>query len=92
MANLALISHDSIFPLMHIFIQNGQNALHLAAAYGHVDIVRSLAPKLKSLVHSMDNNGFTMLHWAVWAGNAEVVQLVIEEFQLECNARDKVSV
>ena len=33
-----------------------------------------------------------MLHWAAQAGKAEVVRLVIEEFQLECNARDKASV
>lgn len=40
----------------------------------------------------MDNNGYTMLHWAAVGGHAEVVQYVIDEFRLDPTAHDKVRV
>ena len=51
-----------------------------------------MAPKMESLHHSTDNDGFTMLHWAAWNGHAEVVQLAIDEYKLDPTARTKVCV
>ena len=45
-----------------------------------------------SLLHSADNDQYTMLHWAAEEGHAEVVKLVIDEYELDPTARDKVSV
>lgn len=45
---------------------------------------------MKFMLHSMDQNGYTMLHWAAVGGHAEVVQHVIDEFLLDPTARDKV--
>lgn len=47
---------------------------------------------MNSLLHSTDCNGYTMLHWAALSGHAEVAQFVIQEFQLDPTARDKVCV
>ena len=51
-----------------------------------------MAPKMESLHHSTDNNGFTMLHVAAQYGHAEVVQLAIDEYKLDPTARTKVCV
>ena len=45
-----------------------------------------------SLLHSTDNDQYTMLHWAAEKGHAEVVKLVIDEYKLDPTACDKVSV
>ena len=45
-----------------------------------------------SLLHSADNDDYTMLHWAAQYGHAEVVKLVIDEYKLDPTARDLVSV
>ena len=71
-------------------MQNGQNALHLAAKGGHVRTIRFLAPKMEALLHSTDHKGYTMLHWAAQEGHAEVVQLVLNDYKLDPTACDKV--
>ena len=68
------------------------NALHYAADGGHVDIIRYLAPKMHSLLHSATNHGHTMILLAASNGHNEVLQLTIEEYKLELTARDTVSV
>lgn len=45
---------------------------------------------MEPLLHSTDTNGYTMLHWAAQDGQAEVVRLVIDEYKLDPNVRDKV--
>ena len=49
-----------------------------------------LAPKIESLLHSTDNLGFTMLHLAAKEGKAEMVQLLIDDYNLKPTARTKV--
>ena len=58
---------------------------------GHVNTIRYLAPKLESLLHSSDNGGKTMIHWAAQYGHADVVRLVIDQFDLDPTVCDKVS-
>ena len=57
---------------------------------GHVSTIQYLALKKQSLLHSTDNHGFTMLHFAAKEGHAEVVQLLIDEYKLNPTARTKV--
>ena len=73
------------------FMQYGRNALHLAAQRGHMKTIQYLAPKMTSLLHSTDHQGFTMLHWAAERGHSEVVRTLIKEYDLDPTVRDKVS-
>ena len=66
--------------------------MHLAAGGGHISIILYLAPKMKSLLHSPDDDGYTMAHWAAEGGHADVVKLVVEQYKLDPAARDVVSV
>lgn len=68
------------------------NALHCAAMGGHIETIYYLALKMRSLLQSTDNNGRTMLHFAVLKGHADVVQLLNKEFHLDPTASDKVRV
>ena len=73
------------------FMQYGMNALHQAAQGGHIKTIQYLAPKMASLLHSTDHDGWTMLHWAAVKGHAEVVRTLIKEYNLDPTTRDKVS-
>ena len=66
------------------------NALHWAADGGRLSTIQYLAPKMQSLLHSTDNHGYTMLHFAARKGHAEVVQLLINDYNLDPTARTKV--
>mmetsp|Transcript_42079 Transcript_42079/g.87924 ORF Transcript_42079/g.87924 Transcript_42079/m.87924 type:complete len:657 (-) Transcript_42079:439-2409(-) len=55
----------------------GQTALHLAAKYGHINVVRALArfgpdPSLR------DGNGCTALWLAAWFGHDEVIRMLVD--------------
>ncbi len=71
-------------------MQDGRNALHLAAKGGHAGTIRCLASKMEALLNSTDHKGFTMLHWAAQEGHAGAVQLVVKEYRLDPTACDKV--
>ena len=71
-------------------MQNGWNALHLAAQGGHVSTIRYLVPRIESLLHSTDTEGYTVLHWAAEEGHTEVVRVVIDDYKLDPTACDKV--
>ena len=72
-------------------MQEGSNALHLAAMGGHVSTIRYLANKMESLLHSTDHKGNTLLHLAAQKGYGNVVRLLLEEYSFDPNAHDKVS-
>ena len=88
MSGCFTVIHSICVPLL----QNGRNALHLAAEGGHADTIRYLSQKISSLLHNTDDFGETMLHRAAQTGQAEIVQLAIDEFQLDPMARNKVCV
>ena len=73
-------------------MQDGRNALHLAAKSGHAGTIRCLAPKMEALLNSTDHEGYTMLHWAAQEGQTQVVRLASEEYDLDVTAVDKVCV
>ena len=74
--------------LCNPFMQEGQNALHLAAQGGHVNTMRYLVPKMNSLLHSTDHEGYTVLHWAAQKGHANVVRILLEEYNLDPTVSD----
>ena len=47
---------------------------------------------MESLLHNTTNAGSSMLHLAAKAGHDEVVRLVIDDYELNLTACDKVSV
>ena len=63
----------------------------MAADGGHVSTIQYLAPKMQSLLHNTTNAGSSMLHLAAKAGHDEVVRLVIDDYELNLTACDKVS-
>ena len=55
-------------------------------------MIKYLAPRIESMLHSTDVHGYNMVHWAAKEGHADVVKLVVEHYKLDSAARDKVSV
>ena len=47
---------------------------------------------MDSLLHSTDDHGYNMIHCGAQEGHADVVKLVVEQYNLDPAARDKVSV
>ena len=72
-------------------MQDGMNALHLAAQGGQVSTIHYLAPKMKTQLHSTDYKGYTILHWAAQEGHVDVVKLLLEDYNLNPTTHDKVS-
>ena len=65
--------------------------MHYAAAGGHVNTIKYLAPRMESLLHSTTDYGFNMVHCAAQEGHAGVVKLVVGDYNLDPAARDTVS-
>ena len=66
-----------------------QIALHTAAGYGHVNVVRYLVQECNSEVNSQDKDGHTPLHNAARGGNYTIVDYLIKECGSDINAKDK---
>ena len=60
----------------------GRSCLHLAAVRGHASVVRTLHSILRemfqTLVTAKDNDGYTALHHASWAGAPDIVEILLE--------------
>ena len=66
------------------------NALHKAAQYGELEMIKFLAPRFGTKVHDKNNEDWTMLHVAALNGNCDVARYVIEELKLDPQDREKV--
>ena len=53
-------------------------------------MIKYLAPRMESLLHSTDDRGYNVVNWAAQKGHADVVKLVVEQYNLDPAARDKV--
>ena len=71
-------------------MQDGKNALHLAAQGSCVSTIRYLANKMESLLHSTDHKGNTVLHWAAQEGHGNVVKILLEEYNFDPITPEKV--
>ena len=64
--------------------------MHMAAAGGHLEVIKFLSPKFGARVHEKDNNWYTVLHWAALRGHCEMARYLIEELKMDPQDRDKV--
>lgn len=69
------------FDVNHLFEFEGNikfSLLHVAAVYGHKDVVEFLL-KSKADIHAKDNYGWTALHFAAFYGHKDVVAFLLEK-------------
>ena len=64
--------------------------MHVAAANGHIEVIKFLLPMFGARVHEKANNSYTMLHFAAQGGHCQVARYLIEELQMNPQDRDKV--
>jgi len=74
-----LLDEDAEVTPLHLDPRNSKKVtpLHLAAAEGHVDVVRFLLKK-GAAVYAADNSGKTALHFAAEGGHVGVAGLLLE--------------
>ena len=88
--HLSAASHLLMTYVFAHLVQDGFNALHVAAQGGHWEVIKLLHRKFGARVHDGDNNNDTMLHWAAFSGHCGVARYLIEEFGMDPQDRDKV--
>ena len=59
---------------IHLKTKVGGDCLHIAAAYGHLNICKTLIDKDNFDVDTADNQGFTALHRSAKSGSYEIVK------------------
>ena len=64
--------------------------MHVAAANGHIEVIKFLLPMCGARVLEKANNSYTMLHFAAQGGHCQVARYLIEELQMNLQDRDKV--
>ena len=64
--------------------------MHLAAANGHIEVIKFLLPMFGKRVHAKTDSSYTMLHWAAQCGHCQVARYLITELKLDPQDRDKV--
>ena len=57
---------------------NGETPLHLAAQWGHLNVVKALA-RHKANIFAKDQQNSSAIHWAARKGHEEVVEYLITE-------------
>ena len=72
------------------FVQNGRNAMHMAAQGGHIEVIKFLSPMFGAKVHEKTEGSYTMLHWAAQNGHSQVARYLIDKLQMDPQNRDKV--
>ena len=76
--------------LKQIYLEEwSNNQLHLAAAYGWIDVVTDLITKYKCDTNCKDSRGWTPLHYAASNNHLEVVRYFINEQHCDPMTRDK---
>ena len=63
--------------------KEGYNALHYAAAAGHLDVLRYFIEDRGCSAACEDQDGQTPLHHAAWENHLDVVQYLVEKQQME---------
>ncbi|GBB99504.1 hypothetical protein RclHR1_03540023 [Rhizophagus clarus] len=74
----------NLYPATYLELKDdqGNTALHMASANGHLEIVRfiiqTLGSSLKKIVNTQNDSGNTPLHWSALNGHEKVVELLIK--------------
>ena len=55
---------------IHLTTIDGENCLHIAALYGHLNLCKTLISDHNFNVHITDNEGFTALHQSACNGSS----------------------
>ena len=63
---------------IHLKTKLGGDCLHIAAAYGHLNLCKTLIDKDNFDVDTADNQGFTALHRSAQSGSYEIVKLLTD--------------
>ena len=64
--------------------------MHLAAAGGHIEVIKFLLPVFGQRLHEKTNASYTMLHSAAQFGHCQVARYLIDEVHMDPQDRDKV--
>ena len=64
--------------------------MHMAAAGGHLEVIKFLSPTFGARVHEKDSDGHTMLHVAASWDNYKVARYLIKDQKMDPQDRDKV--
>ena len=78
------------YPLFGHLVQEDCNAMHMAAAGGHIEVIKFLLPYFEARVHDKDDCAYTMLHWTAKNGHSQVARYLINELQMDPQDSDKV--
>ena len=71
-------------------VQDGRNAMHVAAAGGHIEVIKFLLPYFGARILKKTKNSYTMLHCVAQEGHSQVARYLIDEVQMDPQDRDKV--
>ena len=71
-------------------VQGGLNAMHKAAAGGHLEVIKYLSPMFGVRIHEKTEGSYTMLHCAAQGGHSQVARYLIEVLKMDTQDRDKV--
>ena len=65
---------------INIYIKNslGQNILHVTALYGHTILCRTRLDKYNFDMHTVDDNGWTALHYSARNGSYELFSFFMD--------------
>jgi ankyrin repeat protein len=66
----------------------GQSILHILVFHNLTSIAQQLSEKLKLFVNHVDSTGKTPLWWAVEKRSVEMVSLLLDMEDIDCNIRD----
>lgn len=66
--------------------------MHKAAAGGHLDVIKFLAPMFGARVHEKGEGCYTMLLWAAQKGHCDVARYLVEELKMDPQDKDEVCV
>ena len=57
--------------------KRGEDCLHIAACYGHLNICKTLIKKHNFDVHMSDKNGWTVVHCSAKSGRYKLIQFLL---------------
>ena len=77
---------------MWSLVQVGQNAMHLAAEGGQLEVIKFLSPMFGARVYEKDSKSFTSLHIAAQFGHCQVARYLIEVLKIDPKDKNMVCV